>query len=506
MAPAQPKRSRQHVQNSVPDHDVVIVGAGFSGIGAGIKLKKNKIDDFIILERAAEVGGTWRDNTYPGVAVDIPSVTYSYHFEPNPNWSRAFAPGAELQQYALATVDKYGIRPHVRCNSDVVRAWFDAPHDLWRIELADSTTLSGRYLISAHGALVTPLEPDIPGLDSFAGKVLRTQKWDHDYRLEGKRVAVIGTGATALQIIPAIAPDVARLDVYQRTPIWVVPKPDVDIPPAVRALFRTAPIAQKALRLGGIAISEVGLTLGVVYHKQIPALTRAAEQICHLHRFVQIRDPKLREKLTPKYGFGCKRPSFSNDYHRAFTRDNVELITDSITEITPTGIRSADGVHRHVDALVLATGFKVFDVPYRIEGLDGVEIQEFWDQKRMQSYQGATLPNFPNLFLSPGPFGVTGYSWFSNVDLNATHAVRIIKAAKAKAATRATVRVEVYDTFLDKTRHGVEHTVFPSAGCGGSNSYYLDKHGDAPFLRPSSGLEAWFAQHYVDVDNYAYTD
>lgn len=500
MAPVRSRNTRA----TTPDHLVVIVGAGFSGIGAGIKLKKNGIEDFVILERADEVGGTWRDNTYPGVAVDIPSVTYSYHFEPNPNWSRAFAPGSELQRYALDIVHKYEIRPHVRLNAHVDSATFDEVDDLWRLELIDGRHITARYLISAHGALVTPLEPEIPGLTDYGGKLLRTQNWDHEYDLTGKRVAVIGTGATALQIIPTIAPDVARLDVFQRTPIWVVPKFDPPIPPSLRSVFKAIPATQKALRLLGIAVSEAGLTLGVVYHQQLPWITKAAEQICHAHRFLQVRDPRTRAKLTPDYSFGCKRPSFSNDYHRAFGRENVALITDSIEAITASGIRTAAGEHREIDAIVLATGFKVFDVPYKVFGAGGVEIQQVWDEQRMQSYEGITLPQFPNFFLSPGPFGVTGYSWFSNVDLNASHAVRVIKGAEAVAATRATVKTEAHQRFLTRTRQSVEHTVFKSSGCGGSNTYYLDKNGDAPFLRPTSGMEAWFAHHFVDLANYTF--
>ena len=492
-------------RTSSPDHEVVIIGAGFSGIGAGIKLKRNGIDDFVILERADEVGGTWRDNTYPGVAVDIPSVTYSFHFEPNPQWSRLYAPGRELQQYALDCVAKYDVRPHVRLKSEVAQAVFDEANDLWRVQLTDGTEVAGRYLISAHGALVTPLEPDIPGLNDFTGKILRTQKWDHDHDLSGEKVAVIGTGATALQIIPAIAPDVDRLDVYQRTPIWVIPKIDPAIPAAIRALFRVIPATQKSLRVAGIVASELGLTLAAVYHRQLPVLTKIFEHICNAHRYLQVRDPQLRAKLTPRYGFGCKRPSFSNEYHRAFRRDNVDLITDSIAEITANGIRTVDGTYREIDTLVLATGFKVFDVPYRIHGLAGIEIQDLWDRERAQSYQGITLPQFPNLFLSPGPYGVTGYSWFSNVDLNATHAVRIIKAARQRGATRTAIKPTAYRKTLKRFQNAVRHTVFISGGCVGANTYYIDKNGDAPFLRPTTGLEAWFSHHYVDTDNYAYT-
>ncbi|WP_167333435.1 flavin-containing monooxygenase, partial [Nocardia concava] len=295
-----------------PDHEVAIVGAGFAGMGAAIKLAEIGIEDFVIIERREDVGGTWRDNTYPGVGVDIPSFTYSYHFDQNPYWSRVFAPGAELMKYASDIADRYGLRDRLRLNTSVELAEFDEERHLWELTLGNGDTLTARFLISCHGVLVTPVQPDIPGLDSFRGKILRSASWDHSYDYTGKRVAVIGTGASALQIIPAIAERTARVDVYQRTPIWVIPKIDPRIPRAVQWAFARVPLAQRTVRTATTAISDGVVILAAVYNKQLPFLAQAMAAVCRLQLRIQVRDARTRRKLTPQYGFGCKRPSFSN--------------------------------------------------------------------------------------------------------------------------------------------------------------------------------------------------
>ncbi|WP_207553291.1 flavin-containing monooxygenase [Mycobacteroides abscessus] len=489
-----------------PDHLVAVVGAGISGLGVGIRLKANGIDDFVILERAKEVGGTWRDNTYPGVAVDIPSLTYSFHFEPNPNWSRVFASGHELQNYVLDCVIKYGLNRHLRLQTEVIEARFDARNDLWRLRLAGGQELTSRFLYSAHGFLLTPSLPAIEGLEDFRGKTLRTMSWDHEYPLAGKRVAVIGTGASALQLIPAVAPIVKQLDVYQRTPIWVLPKPDLSVPSAVQALFRAAPLTQKALRVLMIGATELFLTGAVLHYNRFPFLARSIERSGRSFLERAIADPELREKLMPKYGFICKRPSFSNNYFQTFTRSNVELVTTPIAKVAPDSVIDSNGVHREIDALVLATGFKVGDVPYAIYGLDGTEIQDFWSQNGKQAYQGVSIPQYPNLFLSPGPYGITGYSWFSNSELIAAHAVRIIQEALRRKATRITVKEGPHRRFMKKSRERLAKSGIWGDRCAGSNSYYFDANGETPYVRPASNVETWLAHHYVPFDHYAFTN
>ena len=484
-------------------HEAVIVGAGFSGMAAAIKLKESGIDDFVILERKDDVGGVWRDNTYPGVAVDVPSFTYSYAFEPNPRWSRTFAPGNELLDYARHCADKYDLRRHLRLNTEVRSTRFDEIDHTWTLDVASGPAVTGRYLISAHGPLVTPQKPSIPGLEDFRGKVIYTMDWDHDHSLEGQRVAVIGTGASGLQVIPAIAPTVGSLTVFQRTPIWVLPKVNPAINGAASGLLAHVPGAPQAARLVTSAATEA-LMLSLIYNKQVPIAARAIEQVCRAHLRAQVPNRQLRRKLTPAYRFGCKRPSFSNSYFPTFLRDNVELVTDGIDRITSTGIRTVDGTEREIDTLVLATGFKVLDVPYDIHGVDGKTLLELWDRDRKQSYQGVTVYGFPNLFLSPGAFGLAGPSLFATFELCHSHALRVIKESRRRGATRVEVTQVAQDQWMEKMRARVGRTIFQNPSCAGSNSYYVDHHGDSAVLRPTSTINAWFTQRRFSMDDYAF--
>ncbi|WP_183093242.1 flavin-containing monooxygenase [Nocardioides stalactiti] len=488
---------------TVPDHHVAVVGAGFAGMGAAIMLQKAGIEDVVILERKGEVGGTWRDNTYPGVAVDIPSFTYSYVFEPNASWSRAFAPGHELKQYAEHCADRYRLRDKIRFHADVTSARFDEADHVWRLSLAGGDHVTARFLLSCHGSLITPKPPEIPGLEDFEGHVISTMDWDHDHDLTGERVAVIGTGASGLQVIPAIAPTVGSLTVYQRTPIWVLPKVNPRIPGPARAALGTVPFAHRALRFGTSAATEV-IALSGIYNRQAPYAVKGLEQVCRAFLRAQVPDPELREKLTPSYGFACKRPSFSNSYYRAFLRDNVELVTDGIERITATGIRTRDGVERPIDTLVLATGFKVFDVPYDLYGTEGLTLNEHWVKDRKQTYEGTSVRGWPNLFLCPGPYGVAGPSLFTAWELCTRHAVQVVREADRQRATRVEISAAAQEHWLERMRAKVGDTIFVNPSCAGSNSYYVDAHGDAPFLRPTSTLHAWWHQRRVVHDDYEY--
>ena len=310
--------------------DAVIVGAGFGGIGAAIQLKRLGYDNFVILDREDDLGGTWHVNRYPGLAVDVPTTTYSYFFEPNPNWSRLFTPGPEIKQYADDVADKFDVRRHMRFNTVVEGARWDEEASVWRVTVADGETLSARYLITATGFLSQPKVPDIPGVADFAGKVIHTTAWDDSYPLEGRRVAVIGTGATAVQLIPQLAKKVADLTVYQRTPIWVVPKIDLRFGERAKRLFTRIPLTQRAIRWLTDSIYEVMINTAVIHHRQFHRLNVAAADLSKMHRFASIRDKELRRKLTPDYDFGCKRPTFSNGFYRAFTKPHVHLQTEGI--------------------------------------------------------------------------------------------------------------------------------------------------------------------------------
>ncbi len=506
----QPRPPRRSPSAATPvlDHEVVVIGAGFSGLGAGIALRRQGFHDFVILESAGDLGGTWRDNTYPGVAVDIPSFTYSFSFAQNPSWSRVFAPGRELKAYADHCADRYALRPHFRFDTRVLGAVFDEAHDVWRLETSRGPIVT-RYLITACGGLTQPRLPDIPGISTFSGKVMHTARWDHACDLRKKRVAVIGTGASAVQVVPSIAPLVERLEVFQRTPIWILPKPDREIPPWLKALFEAVPVAQRLVRAQTSLLFEILLVFGVIYHKQTPWLVRRIEELCRKHLARQVPDPALRAKLTPSYGFGCKRPSFSDEYYPALLRENVELVTSAIVEVTPDGIRTADGEHHAIDALILATGFKVFEKgnapPFEIVGRRGVELGEFWDQRRYQAYEGATVPGFPNLFLVLGPYSTTGSSWFSMVEAQTTHAARCLAESRRRGAPTIEIKQAPHDAFFKDILRRQKNSLLFNNNCEGANSYYFDRHGDAPFMRPSSGVELWWRSRHFSLDDYAFT-
>jgi cation diffusion facilitator CzcD-associated flavoprotein CzcO len=491
-----------------PRHDVIVVGAGFSGLGAGIKLREAGIDNFVILEAAADLGGTWRDNTYPGIAVDITSFSYSFSFEQNPFWSRIFAPGHELQTYAHHCASKYGLMPHFRFQKRVKHARFDNTQHVWHVELDTGEVLTTRYLISATGGLTQPKMPDIPGIESFEGKIMHTAQWDHAYDVANKRVAVIGTGATSVQLVPTIAPKVSQLYVYQRTPIWIVPKPDYEVPPLVQQMFHRIPGVQSSVRTAAGLVTEMVMVFGVIYNKQLPSVVKFLEALCLRHLEKQVADPVLRKKLTPHYGFGCKRPSFSSEFYLAFNRPNVELVTEGIKRIDKNGIETQDGRFREVDTLICATGFKVFEkgnLPtYEVWGTNDLELGAFWDEHRYQAYEGATVPGFPNYFMVVGPYSATGASWFSMIEAQVNHALRCILEARHRGATRIEVKRPAHDAYFADILQRQTNTVFYNNSCSTANSYYFDKHGDAPFLRPSSGLELWWRSHHFPLDHYKF--
>ncbi|MFI9503986.1 flavin-containing monooxygenase [Nocardia sp. NPDC052566] len=490
------------------DTHIVVVGAGFSGLGLGVKLKEAGYHDFLIVEQTGDVGGTWRDNTYPGVAVDITSFNYSFSWEQNPNWSRVYAPGRELKAYADHLVEKYGLRAHLVFDTEITQARFDEDAHLWRLDAADGRRVTARFAVSAVGGLTQPKPPNISGLDTFAGKTMHTARWDHDYDLTGKRVAVIGTGATAVQLVPAIADRVEHLEVFQRTPIWVAPKLDAPIAAPVRRMFQRLPRSQRSVRLTTGAITEAVMVLGATYERQFPWLRTGIEQLCLAHLRRQVPDPRLRAKLTPKYSFLCKRPTYSNHYLRSFTRPDVDLVTEGIERITKTGICTADGRLHKIDALILATGFKVFELgntpPFPVYGTGGLELGRFWHDQRYQAYEGVTVPGFPNLFAILAPYSLTGASYFAMIEAATTHILRLLREADQRWATYVEVRREPHDAYFRDILRRQQNTVFMAADCGGSNSYYFDHHGDAPMLRPATGPEMWWRARHFPLEHYRF--
>jgi cation diffusion facilitator CzcD-associated flavoprotein CzcO len=489
-----------------PDHEILIVGAGFSGIGAAIALDKAGMDDYRIIEAGDGVGGTWYWNTYPGIAVDIPSSAYQFSFEQSSNWSRTYARGDELQAYAVHCVDKYGLRNRIRFNTRVLEAVFDQAHDLWRLALDSGDELTARFLVNATGVLTTPKLPDIDGIDSFAGTTIHTARWDHAQDLTGKRVAVIGTGASAIQLIPEIAPIAAQLTVFQRTPIWCFPKADVPISPAARRVMRI-PGGKAVQRMISQAYVELMFPLATHYFTVNPLVNQmneAGKAVIRKH----VRDPEMRDKLTPRYAVGCKRPGFHNTYLSTFNRDNVQLVTEPIRKIAGAAVATADGESHDVDVLILATGFKVTEsdnVPtYPVTGIGGQLLARFWDQNRLQAYEGVSIPGFPNLFTVYGPYGFVGSSYFALIEAQTHHIVRCLKRARRERATRVEVTQQANDRYFAEMLRKRHRQIFWQDSCKLANSYYFDKNGDVP-LRPASTLEVYWRSRRFPLSDYRFT-
>ena len=474
--------------------DAVIVGAGFAGIGAAIQLKRSGIENFVILDREDDLGGTWYVNHYPGLAVDVPTTTYSYFFEPNPNWSRLFSTGDEIKQYADDVADKYDVRRHIRFSTVVDGARWDEETNSWQVNLASpmdgAEVLSTRYLITATGFLSQPKIPDIPGIENFTGRVIHTTEWQDDYDPVGKRIAVIGTGATAVQLIPELAKSAAELTVYQRTPIWVVPKIDLRFGPLAKKLFARIPATQRVLRWFTDSVYEVMVSIGVVHYKTFRGRGNiSAADLSKLHRFLTIRDKDLRRRLTPDYDFGCKRPTFSNGYYRAFTRDNVHLQDAGIDHVQSDGIVGKDGIKNEIDTLVLATGFDLWEANFpaiEVIGRDGRNLGKWWRETRFQAYQGVSMPYFPNYLSLASPYAFLGLNFFNTMEYQMRLMDRLFREVKLRGATTFEVSEEANTRYLDRMTELLGDSLFTQGNCAGARSYYYNPAGEPTLLRPTT--------------------
>ncbi|MGC4960496.1 flavin-containing monooxygenase [Gordonia sp. DT101] len=490
-----------------PDHDVVIVGAGFGGMGAAIELKRLGIDDIAVLEREDDLGGTWHVNHYPGLAVDIASVTYCYSFEPNPYWSRLFAPGVELKRYAEHVADKYDLKRHMEFGTVVRTAQWDEAEQVWRVTTGNGVRTC-RYLVTATGFLSQPHTPDFPGIDSFAGAIIHTTAWEDGHEFAGERAAIIGTGATAVQLIPEIAESADELTVFQRTPIWVVPKLDFAIPSGVQKIFARVPFTQRIARTVNTSLLEALMVFGVLHFKQAKPGNRLAALIAKAQLRAQVRDRATRRSLTPSYDFGCKRPTFSNTYLRTFNEPNVSLRTSSIERVEPDGIVTADGEKTLVDTLVLATGFNLWDVnfpAFQIVGRDGKDLGKWWRENRFQAYEGITIPSFPNLLSLNSPYSYSGLSYFTTIEGQMKHMRRLFGELRRRGRTTFEVTEEANDAFLAEVTDNLQSSVFYNGNCASSRSYYFNQHGEAALLRPNSTLSTLRRMERFPLDAYRYS-
>ena len=458
---------------------VLIIGTGFSGLGMAIRLKQDGRDDFVVLERAGEVGGTWRDNTYPGAACDVPSHLYSFSFAPNPDWSRSFSPQAEIQQYLERTATDFGVRPHIRFHHEVQGAVWQEADRRWRVS-TNHGDFEADVLISATGALSDPSVPEVPGLEQFEGTVFHSARWRHDHDLTGRRVAVVGTGASAIQFVPQIQPKVAQLTVLQRTPPWILPRWDRQFTGLERWAFRHLPLVQRLAR-AGIYWGREQMVAGFVF---APNLMRAAEQLARRHLHRSVGDPELRAKLTPDYRIGCKRILISNDYLPALTQPNVNLVAAGLSEVRPHSVVAADGSEYEVDTIIFGTGFHVTDIPVadRIVGRHGISLKEHWAEG-MKAYKGTAMPGFPNLFLLVGPNTGLGHS--SQVFMIESQIAYVRDAVRHIGRTGQAVEVkeESETAWDDGVQQAMGRTVWTTGGCA---SWYLDSRGRNTTLWPGS--------------------
>jgi cation diffusion facilitator CzcD-associated flavoprotein CzcO len=460
------------------DLSVAIVGSGFSGIGLAIRLKQEGVEDFAVLERGDGVGGTWHFNTYPGCACDVPSHLYSFSFAPNPDWSRTYSRQPEIRAYLRRVADDFGVAPKIRLNTEVSSARWDEAAQRWELETSRGP-LRARVLVSATGPLVEPKIPPFPGLERFAGPAFHSARWDHSVDLEGKRVAAIGTGASAIQFVPAIAPDVAQLHVFQRTPPWVMPHSSRPITRFEQRLFKALPFTQRLIR-GGIYTARELLVLGFV--KQ-PRIMKGIEKIAERHRRAAISDPALLEQVKPDYTIGCKRILPSNEWYPALARDNVELIAgDPIAEVREHSIVTESGAEREVDAIVFGTGFHVVDMPVAkmVYGRDGRALEDVWDGSP-NAHLGTAVAGFPNLFILLGPNTGLGHSsMVYMIESQIAYVMDALRELRRNGHRTVEVKPEVQERFNRDVQARMKGTVW-STGC---KSWYLDEKGNNPTLWP----------------------
>ena len=483
-------------------HDVAIIGAGPGGITAAYLLQRAGIDDFVILERADEVGGTWRDNHYPGLAVDIPSLWYQFPFARDPNWSRLFAPGPEIQRYLQQVAADVGVYRHLQTGAEVTRQVWDDARGVWRLHIADGRTVTARFLISAVGGYVNA-KPDIPiaGIGDFAGRVMRPTDWDDSYDVAGKRVAIIGTGSSGVQIAGALAPVAGHLDVYQRTPAWVLPKIDFDITPRLRRLLRL-PGVLAGIDWAGRWLMDL-LLVGPLVHlwwrlpdRALVRLMPLYDSYCRaLYRGllrITVRDSATRRKLVPRYGILAKRPVISSAFLPIFNRPETDLVTTPIERITPTGVRTVDGVEHPAEVIVAATGYELCTDPetYRlgaIIGRDGVDLAEQYRTHGLASYGGSAYPGMPNRWELVGPLGFVGFAWFDYLETVAAHAVRVITEARRRGAQVAEVTPAAFTRRNEKLeRQGKAIRLYLTDCNPGLRTYFVNSLGQTVYHRPET--------------------
>jgi len=477
---------------------VIIVGTGFSGLGMAIQLRKQGRDDFVILEKADEVGGTWRDNSYPGCACDIQSHMYSFSFEQNPNWTRSFSPQPEIWDYLRRVARKYDLYRFVRFGQEMTGARWDSDEHRWHVATRGGDEFAGKFLVNGVGALHIPQIPDLAGMDNFKGESFHSAQWNHDYDLRGKRVAVVGTGASAIQFVPQIQPEVKELTLFQRTPPWVMPKPDHGMPEWARATFRKFPAIQRAYR-NLLYWTLEARAIGFNGHQ---GLMKVAQKLAKANIDRAISDPGLRAKLTPDYTMGCKRVLISNDYYPALAKDNVEVNTSGVREVREHSVVDNEGVEHEVDAIIFGTGFHVTDAFDNIDiiGEGGRNLSKEWATEGMRTHLGITVSGFPNLFFLLGPNTGLGHnSVVFMIESQIRYIAEAMDIVDRNGAKALEPRPEVQERFNAEIQQKLNKGVWTQGGC---KSWYLDAKGVNRTIWPGFTWRYWLSTRKVRPADY----
>ena len=472
-------KNPRNSKSGATDVRIAIIGSGFGGLGTAIRLKQRGVEDFLIFERANDVGGVWRDNSYPGCACDVESHLYCFSFAPNPDWTRSFSPQPEIWDYLRRCAKDYGVTPHIRFNHEVREAVWEQDARRWRIETSRGT-FTASVLVAAAGSLSDPAMPELKGLENFKGRAFHSARWEHGFDLAGQSVAVVGTGASAIQFVPAIQPIVGRLYVFQRTAPWIVPRRDRPLAERERRTFRRFPVTQRARRAAIYSLREM---FGFAFRH--PWALKYFERVALRHLERAVADPALRQRLTPDYTIGCKRILISNDYLPALTRPNVELVTEGIAEVRERSVVTNDGTERPVDAIIFGTGFQVTNLPFakHIRGREGRTLSDVWAGSPV-AHVGTTVAGFPNLFLLQGPNTGLGHtSVIYMLEAQIEHVLSAVGYMRRHGVAALEPRPEAQAAYVASIDRRLRGTVWNSGGC---LSWYLDSTGRNSTLWPST--------------------
>ena len=477
-------------------YEIAIVGAGFGGLGMAMRLKQEGTDDFVLIERGDDVGGTWWANSYPGCQCDIPSNLYSFSFACNPSWDRAYPMRDQILEYLRGCAESFGILPHTRLGCELLGATWVAEGQRWELETSTGP-LAARVLIAAPGLLSEPSTPALPGIERFEGNAFHTANWDHSDDLTGRRVALIGAGATAVQVVPEIQPRVGRLHLFQRTPPWVIPHTDHPVAQRMRVVYRRVPVMQKLSRAAIYGLRE-SLAFGITRDRR---WLKATELNARLHLRRQVPDPELRERLTPDYEIFCKRIILSNRWYPAIQAPNVDLVSSGIEEVRERSVVGGDGLEREIDTLIFATGFKPAELPIaeRIRGRDGSSLAEVW-QGSPQAYLGTTVSGFPNLLVFYGPNTNLGHSSIVYIlESQFAYALDALHTMRLRGATEFEVRPEVQEAYNQEVQERLAESVWNTGGCG---SWYFDRNGRNSIQWPGFTFEYRRRTRRFDAESY----